>query len=165
MLTCVWTTSFFFVSSLKRTGVFGSWRSSGEGLQSHIVLSRSFFYSHCWPYPSSIFWWFSARMHSSRAPSLWTWRLSASILQDVPILLHDILLFLLSFWSFYTSKKLVGFYLANLTMTLIVEIFWKCAQVKTAPMNTAGAKEGPGEYGLKPHNFSTLEKESFVEWW
>ena len=58
--------------------------------------------------------------------------------QDVPILLHNILLFLLSFWSFYTSKKLVGFYLANLTMMLILEIFWKCAQVKTAPLNTAG---------------------------
>ena len=80
MPTCVWTTSFFFVSSLKRIDVFGSWQSSGEGLQSHVVLSRSFFYSHCWPYPGSIFRWFSARMHSSRAPSLRTQRLSASIL-------------------------------------------------------------------------------------
>ena len=80
MPTCVWTTSFFCVSSLKRTDVFGSWRSSSEGLQSYIVLSRSFFYSHRWPYPSSIFRWFSARMHSSRAPLLRTRRLCTSIL-------------------------------------------------------------------------------------
>ena len=57
MSTCVWTTLFFFVSSLKWTDVFGSRQSSAEGLQSHFVLSQSFFYSHCWPYPGSIFRW------------------------------------------------------------------------------------------------------------